>query len=66
MGRGCNNVCIKMGITYKTIWPELPHVKVPVLHKVVYAEAVDGVPAKYQRSYKDHLVDTLCNEPPCI
>jgi hypothetical protein len=23
-------------ITYKTIWPDLPHVKVPVLHRVNY------------------------------
>ena len=44
-------------ITYKTIWPELPHVKTPVLHKVVYAPTTDGVPASYQRSYLDHLVD---------
>jgi len=46
-----------MTITYKTIWPELPHVKVPVLHKIVYAHTVDDVQAQYQRSYKDHLVD---------
>ena len=45
-------------ITYKIIWPELPHVRVPVLHKVVYAQTTDGVLASYQRSYKDCLVDT--------
>lgn len=27
------------------------------LHKVKYAETVDGVLAAYQRSYKDHLVN---------
>ena len=26
-------------ITYKTLWPELPNVKVPVLHKIVYGYA---------------------------
>lgn len=47
-----------MTITYKILWPELPHVKVPVLHRVKYAETVDSVQALYQRSYKDCLVDT--------
>lgn len=46
-----------MTITYKTLWPELPDVKVPILHKVKYADTVDGVEAQYQRSYLDHLVD---------
>lgn len=45
-------------ITYTQLWPELPEIRVPVLHKVVYAHTTDGVPASYQRSYKDHLVDT--------
>jgi hypothetical protein len=45
-------------ITYKAIWPDLPHVKVPVLHKVKYADTVDNGLAMHQRSYKDHLVDT--------
>jgi hypothetical protein len=45
-------------ITYKVMWPELPDVKVPVLHTVMYAHSVDGVDAQYQRSYKDHLVDS--------
>lgn len=44
-------------ITYTNPWPELPQVKIPVLHRVVYAHTVDHVPAFYQRSYKDHLVD---------
>jgi hypothetical protein len=49
-------------ITYKTLWPELPHVKVPVLHTVMYARSEDGVDAVYQRSYKDHLVDEWLKE----
>jgi hypothetical protein len=44
-------------ITYTNPWPELPQVKIPKLHKVVYAHTVDHVQAFYQRSYKDHLVD---------
>ena len=47
-----------MTITYTTPWPEHPQVKMPVLHKVKYAETVDHVQAFYQRSYKDHLVDS--------
>jgi hypothetical protein len=47
-----------MTITYKTPWPELSQVKMPVLHKVKYAETVDHVQAQYQRSYLDHLVDS--------
>ena len=47
-----------MTITYKILWPELPHIKVPVLHKVVYACTAGDIEAQYQRSYKDHLVDT--------
>ena len=49
-------------ITYKTIWEDLPSVKVPVLHKVKYADTVDGVLAPYQRSYKDYLVDEWLKE----
>ena len=41
-----------MTVTYK----ETKYVRVPVLHKVKYAETVDDVQAYYQRSYKDHLV----------
>jgi hypothetical protein len=46
-----------MAVTYKTneAWPGI---NFPVLHTVVYAKTVDGVQAQYQRSYKDHLVDT--------
>lgn len=46
-----------MTITYKTNdrWPGL---KFPVLHRVVYDRRIhESVPALYQRSYKDHLVD---------
>ena len=44
-------------ITYTRPWPEFPKLRIPVLHKVVYAHTIDGVPASYQRSYKDCLVD---------
>jgi hypothetical protein len=46
-----------MAVTYKVIWPELPHVKAPILHRVVYAHTTDGVQAQYQLSYKDRLVN---------
>lgn len=36
--------------------------KVPVLHKVIYDHTVDGIPAKYQQSYKDHLVNEWLKE----
>jgi len=48
-------------ITYTHPWPDVPQLRVPVLHKVVYAQTEGGVPASYQRSYKDHLVDTWLN-----
>lgn len=51
-----------MAITYINPWPAVPNLKVPVLHKVVYANTVDHVQAFYQRSYKDHLVDTWLKE----
>jgi hypothetical protein len=44
-------------ITYKTT-DKFPGIKFPVLHTVVYAYTADDVQARYQRSYKDHLVDT--------
>lgn len=44
-------------ITYKTN-NKFPGVNFPVLHKVIYAYTTDGVSASYQRSYKDHLVDS--------
>ena len=46
-----------MAITYKPAKFN-PDISIPVLHKVVYAYTVDNVQAYYQRSYKDHLVDT--------
>ncbi len=45
-----------MTVTYKTNH-RFPGVKFPVLHKVIYAETVDGVQAQYQYSYKDSLVN---------
>ena len=46
-----------MTVYYKTN-ERFPGVNFPVLHTVVYAKTVDNVQAQYQRSYKDHLVDT--------
>ena len=46
-----------MTVTYTTS-DKWPGVKFPKLHKVTYAQTEDGVLAVYQRSYKDHLVDT--------
>lgn len=50
-----------MTITYKPAKIN-PDIMIPVLHKVVYAYTVDEVQAFYQRSYKDHLVDTWLKE----
>ena len=53
-----------MTITYKSV-PEFgtnKTIKVPVLHKVVYAHTEGLVLAQYQRSYKDHLVDAWLEE----
>jgi hypothetical protein len=50
-----------MTITYTHLYPELD-IKVPKLHRVVYAHTVDDVQAQYQRSYKDHLVDEWLKE----
>jgi len=44
-------------ITYKPM-KAFPEIQTPVLHRVVYAHTADDVQARYQRSYKDHLVDT--------
>jgi len=47
-----------MAITY-TMSEKWPTIKFPKLHKVVYDQRSDEqVLAGYQRSYKDHLVDT--------
>ncbi len=45
-----------MTVTYKPM-KGFPGVKIPVLHRVVYAYTTDHVKAYYQRSYKDVLVD---------
>ena len=45
-----------MTITYKPM-EMFPDIKIPVLHKIKYANTVDDVEAQYQRSYLDHLVD---------
>ena len=45
-----------MGVTYKTLWPELPEFRVLVLHRVVYAHTTDGAMAMYQISYKDYTI----------
>jgi hypothetical protein len=47
---------MEMTITYKPM-DGMPSVRIPILHKVVYAYTVDHVQAFYQRSYLDHLVD---------
>ena len=50
-----------MAITYKSAIVN-PDIQIPVLHKVVYAKTVDDIQARYQRSYKDHLVDAWLEE----
>ncbi len=50
-----------MAVTYKPMGM-FPNVQVPVLHKVIYAHTVDDVPASYQRSYKDYLVNAWLKE----
>lgn len=49
-----------MTVTYKE--SKYLGVRVPVLHKVKYADTVDGVQAQYQRSYLDHKVDAWLEE----
>lgn len=44
-----------MTVTYKPM-QMFPNVQVPVLHKVKYADTVDGVQARWQISYKDYKV----------
>lgn len=45
-----------MTITYEPM-KMFPDIKIPVLHKIKYADTVDYVEAQYQRSYLDHLID---------
>jgi hypothetical protein len=49
-----------MTITYKD--SKYLGVRVPVLHKVVYAKTVDGVQAQWQISYKDYIVNEWLKE----
>lgn len=49
-----------MTITYKD--SRYLGVRVPVLHKVVYAVTVDGVQAQWQISYKDYIVNEWLKE----
>jgi len=50
-----------MTITYKPM-KLLPHIQIPVLHKVVYDNAAHGPTYNYQRSYKEILVDAWLKE----
>jgi hypothetical protein len=50
-----------MTVTYKPM-EMFPNIQVPILHKVVYAYTVDNVQARYQRSYKDYLVNAWLEE----
>ena len=53
----------RMTVTYKDHEVGGFTLKLPVLHKVVYARSDEGlVLAQYQRSYKDHLVDQWLEE----
>jgi hypothetical protein len=48
---------VGMTVTYKTN-AKFPGINFPVLHRVVYDRRdKETVPAVYQRSYKDHLVN---------
>jgi hypothetical protein len=51
-----------MAVTYVEKKYGMTGVKFPVLHRVIYAHTTDGVMAAYQRSYKDHLVDSWLEE----
>lgn len=50
-----------MTVTYRPM-NGFPEIRIPVLHRVKYADTVDGVLAAYQRSYKDILVDVWLEE----
>lgn len=51
-----------MAITYKEQKFGSTMIKLPKLHKVVYAQTAEDVLAYYQHSYKDHLVDAWLKE----
>lgn len=48
-----------MAITYKSIWPELPNFKVPVLHRVDYGYS-DTPQAHHEWSLKDRHIREWC------
>jgi hypothetical protein len=50
-----------MTVTYKSLL-SFPGLKIAVLHKVVYSNTVDDLPAYTQNSYKDYLVKKWCKE----
>jgi hypothetical protein len=50
-----------MTVTYKTN-SKFPGINFPVLHRVVYAHTLDGVPAQWQVSYKDYRVNEWLKE----
>ena len=51
-----------MTVTYIKRETNLGNVKVPKLHRVVYAKTEGNVMAMYQISYKDHLIDAWLKE----
>ena len=48
-----------MGITYKSIWPDQPTIKVAVLHRVVYGYS-ETPQARHEWSLKDHNIREWC------
>lgn len=50
-----------MAVTYKPAKCN-PDLRIPVLHKVVYAKTTDGVKAQWQISYKDYIVNEWLTE----
>jgi hypothetical protein len=50
-----------MVVRYKTN-EKFPGINFPVLHKVVYANTIEGVPAQWQISYKDYIVNEWLKE----
>lgn len=51
-----------MTVTYKAYEIGGLTIKVPRLHKVVYAKTVDRVQAQWQISYKDYIVNNWLEE----
>ena len=50
-----------MTVTHKPM-KMFPNLQAPVLHRVVYAHTIDGVPAQWQISYKDYIVNEWLKE----